>query len=165
MLRITLFTIITILYLIAFILFIRPSQKPFSQPKSYDGPLDTSRAVIHHTAGSKESDKDLSVEEIDRIHKERGWDGCGYHFVIRKDGTVEDGRPLSKLGAHAKGRNNYIGIALTGYDNFTVQQMNSLIVLLTDLDVKQIEKHHEECPGPGVDLEHIQIILDSLNVN
>jgi len=113
--------------------------------------VDTTKAVIHHTASH-----DASVAEIDRWHKERGWDCIGYHFVIRKDGTIEEGRTLEKNGAHAKGRNHYVGIALTGYDTFTVDQINSLKTLLKRLGITHIEGHHENCPGPGIDLEQIQ---------
>lgn len=42
-----------------------------------------------------------------------GWAGIGYHFVIRKDGTIERGRPLSVVGAHAQGDNLHtIGICM-----------------------------------------------------
>ena len=115
--------------------------------------MDYTKAVIHHTAGSALSDRDLTVEEIDRYHKERGWDGIGYHFLIRKDGTVYKGRPLWKKGAHAKGRNNYIGIALTGYQTFTDEQVSSLKKLLKDLGVTHVERHHEECPSDALDVE------------
>ena len=118
--------------------------------------MDHTKAVIHHTAGSKETDRDLAVGEIDRYHKEKGWDGIGYHFVIRKDGTVEKGRDINKIGAHAKGRNEYIGIALTGYDNFTHGQISALKNLLRESGVKHIERHHEECPGPELDMDDIR---------
>ncbi len=113
-------------------------------------PVDTSKAVIHHTAGSKASDRDLTVVEIDAMHKARGWDGIGYHFLIRKDGSIHKGRPLSKSGAHAKGRNHYVGIALTGFDDFTEAQKDSLTWLLRDYGISHIEPHHEQCPGPGL---------------
>ena len=113
--------------------------------------VDTSKAVIHHTASH-----DVSADTINDWHKERGWDGIGYHFVIRQNGQVETGRSLKKYGAHALGRNNYIGIVLTGYDNFTQAQLNSLVNLLKQLGVKNIERHHEECPGQGLDVESIQ---------
>lgn len=116
--------------------------------------IDLSKAVIHHTASH-----DVSAETIDKWHKERGWDGIGYHFVIRKDGTIEEGRNINKIGAHAKGRNNYIGIALTGYDKFTEEQKLSLIQLLLDLKVTHIERHHEECPGNGLNIEKIQKLI------
>ena len=112
--------------------------------------VDTTKAVIHHTAGSKLTDRDLTVKEIDRYHKERGWDGIGYHFVIRKNGQICKGRSLKKLGAHALGRNHYVGIALTGYDNFTQAQKDSLVQLLHYLGCTTVEPHHEQCPGPGL---------------
>jgi N-acetyl-anhydromuramyl-L-alanine amidase AmpD len=112
--------------------------------------VDTTKAVIHHTASP-----DVSAKVIDGWHKERGWDGIGYHFVIRKDGTIEEGRSLAKHGAHAKGRNHYVGITLTGYDDFTKAQITSLKKLLKDIGVKHIERHHENCPGTGLDIEQI----------
>ena len=116
--------------------------------------MDLTRAVIHHTAS-----KDVSVETIDRWHKERGWDGIGYHYVIRKDGTVYKGRLLTKFGAHAKSRNHYIGIALTGHDYFTRAQVSSLKNLLIELEIKEIERHHEECPGKGLDMDRVREAL------
>ena len=110
--------------------------------------LTLSKAVLHHTASP-----DVSVKEIDRWHKERGWDGIGYHFVIRADGSVEAGRPLNKAGAHAKGRNNWVGIALTGYDTFTDAQIKSLNALIKKLGITHVERHHENCPGKGLTIK------------
>jgi len=109
------------------------------------------KAVIHHTASH-----DVSAKEIDRWHRERGWNGIGYHFVIRFNGDIERGRSMDKLGAHAKGRNHYVGIVLTGYDVFTEHQKNSLVTLLKDLNIVHIECHHEQCPGKGLDLNEIR---------
>jgi len=57
-----------------------------------------------------------SVEDIDREHRSRGWkNGCGYHFVVRRDGTVEEGRPIEMIGAHCQYHNNHsIGICYEG---------------------------------------------------
>lgn len=107
--------------------------------------VDTKKAVIHHTASP-----DVSSQTIDQWHRERGWEGIGYHFVIRRDGSVEKGRRLCKLGAHALGRNNQVGIVLTGYDQFTSQQRSALVKLLNKLEVQSIERHHEKCPGIGL---------------
>lgn len=115
------------------------------------GEVDTSRAVIHHTASH-----DVSASTIDQWHKARGWDGIGYHYVIRSNGDIETGRDITKQGAHAKRRNNYVGIALTGYDTFTPEQVEALKVLLKTLEVSRIERHHEECPGVGLDIEKIR---------
>ena len=58
---------------------------------------------------------DIGAKDIDRWHREKGWLGCGYHKVIRRDGTVEDGRPMNKAGAHVRGINRQsIGICLAG---------------------------------------------------
>ena len=95
----------------------------------------TDMIVIHHTGNS--SDDDLSAADIHAIHQAQGWSGIGYHFVIRKDGTVEVGRPLDYLGAHAYGENNHtIGIHVCG--NFelvspTDAQIESLAKLIADL--------------------------------
>lgn len=83
------------------------------------GPMTTldSRAVrwlVYHTAGTPDG-LDTSAAAIHRYHKGKGWSGIGYHFVIRKDGKIEPGRPLTKQGAHVAGINDRaIGIAFSG---------------------------------------------------
>ena len=93
--------------------------------------------VILHCSATKES-QDIGLKEIDRWHKARKWKGCGYHFIIRRDGTTETGRPVTKRGAHAKGYNDCIGVCLVGgiddigkpEDNFTEAQHNSFYTLM-----------------------------------
>lgn len=113
--------------------------------------------IVHHTLSG-----DVSAAEINRWHmQERGWSEIGYHFLIRADGTIEMGRPVSKTGAHAKGRNAHsIGIALTGVDIFTPEQIVSLNKLVEELcfdgKIKKIERHRvgqNACPGTGLDVE------------
>lgn len=92
----------------------------------------TNMIVVHHTGNPV--DDDLSAEQIHASHKAQGWSGIGYHYVIRKDGTIEDGRPVWSVGAHAYGRNrDTIGIHVCG--NFelvapTEAQLNSLAELI-----------------------------------
>lgn len=71
----------------------------------------TRRIVIHHSAS-----QDVSAAEIHRWHRQKGWSGIGYHFVVRLDGTIEKGRPLETVGAHAgpNGNSDSIGVCLTG---------------------------------------------------
>jgi N-acetylmuramoyl-L-alanine amidase len=58
---------------------------------------------------------DIGASDIDRWHREKGWLGIGYHFVIKRDGTIENGRPITKQGAHVKGLNNRsIGVCMIG---------------------------------------------------
>lgn len=73
---------------------------------------DTNLIVIHHVG---EIDRDVSAEEIHEWHKGNGWSGIGYHMVIRKDGTIERGRPEETVGSHAYGFNaKSIGINIVG---------------------------------------------------
>ncbi len=118
--------------------------------------FDKTRAVIHHT-----NSHDVSIDTVRRWHvNDNGWDDVGYHFLIRANGDIEAGRPIGFHGAHAKGRNHYIGIALTGYDEFTAQQLESLLNLLVSLKIENIERHHERCPSEGIDVEALQNVLN-----
>ena len=79
----------------------------------------TDMIVIHHTGD--DVDDDLSAEQIHDIHLGNGWAGIGYHFVIRKDGTVEAGRPDWAIGSHAYGENSHtIGVHCCG--NFEIAE-------------------------------------------
>ena len=73
----------------------------------------TDMVVIHHTGCN---DIDASAEQIHEWHLANpGWVGIGYHYVIRKDGTIERGRPEWAIGSHAYGENSHtIGIHLSG---------------------------------------------------
>lgn len=61
------------------------------------------RIVVHCSATPE--GREHTAADIDRWHKERGWAGIGYHKVVRLDGTVEEGRPETKQGAHTLGYN------------------------------------------------------------
>ena len=72
--------------------------------------------------------------DIHRWHKERGFDGIGYHYVICEDGTTETGRPHYWSGAHVAGHNkDTLGVCLIGRDEFTDQQMGALVELYDKL--------------------------------
>lgn len=75
--------------------------------------------VIHHT-GFPDVDKDSTAADIHKYHQEHNqWAGIGYHYLIRKDGTIEQGRQPGKVGAHAFGHNGKsLGICLAG--NFEI---------------------------------------------
>lgn len=97
--------------------------------------------LVVHCAATKPS-MDIGWKEIDRWHRQRGWLKIGYHYVIRRDGTVEPGRELMEIGAHVKGYNSVsVGICLVGGidekgkpdNNFSDEQMAALGYLLTKL--------------------------------
>ena len=131
----------------------------------------TDKIVIHHTGNP--SDDDLSAAEIDASHKGQGWTCIGYHYVIRKDGTVEQGRPHWTVGAHAYRHNSYtIGIHVCG--NFeeaepTDAQVESAAMLLANLctdyslpiDRDHVVGHRElmstACPG-----EYLYEMMDTI---
>lgn len=73
----------------------------------------TDYVVLHHAAATA-----CSPYQVDSWHKANGWSGIGYHYFIRKDGTIYRGRPEWAIGAHASGKNNVsIGICVEGnYD-------------------------------------------------
>ena len=99
--------------------------------------MDFSFITVHCSATSPS--QDIGVAEIRSWHKNRGWRDVGYHFVIRRCGKVEIGRPLSQTGAHVKGHNKgNIGVCLVGgcnavqqpEDNFTFAQRKALFGLI-----------------------------------
>lgn len=128
----------------------------------------TDMIVIHHTGCN---DIDASAEQIHGWHINNGWAGIGYHFVIRKDGTIERGRPEWAVGSHAYGENSHtIGIHLSG--DFTqayptTEQVEKCALLIANLcedygiptDREHIVGHGElmstDCPGTN-----LQALLD-----
>jgi N-acetyl-anhydromuramyl-L-alanine amidase AmpD len=86
--------------------------------------------------------RDIGVEDIRRWHRARGWTDIGYHYVIRRDGTLETGREEGKIGAHVRGFNHgSLGVCLVGglsaeaqpLYNFTDAQMVRARALVRDL--------------------------------
>lgn len=119
----------------------------------------TDYIVIHHSATRKESD--IGAATIDRWHKERGWKGIGYHWVIRRDGRVEKGRNSGTVGAHVKGYNAISeGVCLIGglgehndqpEANYTLAQKTALRTLIGELRKRypeaEIVRHRDVDPG------------------
>lgn len=77
-------------------------------------PLTNVRYLVVHCAATS-ANMNIGAKEIERWHRERGFFSIGYHAVIRRDGTVEDGRALDQPGAHAKQYNSVsLGVCLVG---------------------------------------------------
>ena len=105
--------------------------------------------IIHCTATRPDwwsgKSAQQKTDEVRRWHVEdRGWSDCGYHHLIDRQGTVTEGRPLERTGAHAKGHNTgSVGISLFGghggnvsdqfEDNFTEDQDRALRELIAKL--------------------------------
>lgn len=119
--------------------------------------------IIIHCTATREG-QDMTVAQIDKIHRKNGWAGIGYHFVIYRDGTVHDGRDINKVGAHTAGFNTgSIGVCYVGgldkngkpKDTRTIKQKNSLYVLLCKLmmmyDIKEVKGHRDYSPDTNGD--------------
>lgn len=136
------------------------TEKRFTFFSELSARFSTKRIILHHTGGA---DIDATAEQIHQWHLEKGYAGIGYHFVIRKSGEVERGRPLWAIGAHAYGANNdSVGIHLSGDFNHnppTAAQIESAALLIANLaeqyniplDRKHILGHRDtistDCPG------------------
>ena len=76
---------------------------------------DVTEVVVHAT--ETYTNKNIGAIEINNIHNALGHDGIGYHYVIRRDGRLQRGRPINRKGEHAvvNGHNVYsIGLVLVG---------------------------------------------------
>lgn len=133
----------------------------WATPLSYN--FNPNMIVYHHTV-----ETNITPQRIDELHKARGWAGIGYHFYIRKDGTVYRGRPENVLGSHAPSVNNRaFGIALEGNFNVeyvTLSQMDSLVelskYLMEKYNITDLKRHKDvratECPGQNFPFEVIK---------
>ena len=129
--------------------------------------------VIHHTGNG--TDEDTDAETINKMHLANGWAGIGYHFVVRKDGSIERGRPENKIGSHCQGHNTgSLGIHLsgdyeTGSSNPPQAQLDATVNLIAHLCKKYkleanrttVRGHREFCDTacPG---KHLYPLLDKL---
>jgi len=131
--------------------------------------------IILHCSATPEG-RQHDVADIRRWHLKRGFNDIGYHYLIHIDGTIEEGRPLNKQGAHCSGQNRgSIGICYIGgmskdmkkaKDTRTQAQKDSLIKLMHELIYKYnkdmtIHGHNEyankACPSFNVQEEYANL--------
>ena len=90
--------------------------------------------IVIHCSDTSESD---CAEDIHRLHLSFGWEGIGYHKIIKQNGRIENGRPEFWVGAHVYGFNNEsLGICLIGKTNFNKKQFITLKKLLLQWKIK-----------------------------
>ena len=137
--------------------------------------------IIVHCAATREG-RDFTVEDITRWHKARGFATIGYHYVIYRDGSIHEGRPLEQIGAHCVGHNKHsIGICYIGgcasdgktpKDTRTSEQKEALLALLRRLKARfpnaTIHGHRDfaakACPSFDAFREYRQLALAILLV-
>lgn len=102
---------------------------------------------------------DVGIDWLRGVHRRAGYRDVGYHYAIRRDGSIEIGRPIDTEGAHVKGWNHVsVGICLIGgidskgraEDNFEPVQKATLKGLLLTLLKKypnaKIQGHRDFSP-------------------
>ena len=127
------------------------------EPGMFMSPDSVSYLIIHCSATRE--DRDYTPEQLKHDHLQRGFIDVGYHFYIRKDGSVTQHRRLNEVGAHCRPFNRCsIGICYEGgldtngkpKDTRTLKQRASLSGLLLDLHrqfPKAVIRGHNEMPG------------------
>ena len=119
---------------------------------------DSVRFLVLHCSASR-CNQDYSVEQLRRDHKARGFYDIGYHFYIRKDGTMTQHRKLLEVGAHARPYNRCsIGICYEGgldeqgkpcntLNSLQFERIKELLVVLKRLFPKAEIVGHRDLPG------------------
>ena len=132
----------------------------------------TNRIIIHHAEASN-----CTAQDIHQWHLNNGWSGAGYHFLVRKDGTVYRLRPENKIGAHASGSNaDSIGICFEGsYMTETMPQAQinagkELVAYLKQIyKISKVQAHREvcstNCPGKNFPFTEIANAKNINNIN
>lgn len=122
----------------------------------------TDLIVLHHADA-----KNCTAQDIHSWHLSRGWSGIGYHFFIRKDGSIYRGRPEDVIGAHASNYNSKsIGICFEG--KYTEESMpkaqleagKELVAYLKDkYKITSVKGHRDlmatDCPGSNFPFNEI----------
>ena len=143
--------------------------------------MDKITKIILHCSDSQDS-LDIGVKEIRSWHtmkppKGNGWTDVGYHFIIRRDGRIELGRPLDVKGAHVRGQNSdSIGVCWVGRAWASDKQLQAIYALLRglldkySLKVEDIWGHsqfdsHKTCPNLDMTFIRAQTLFTPIGVN
>ena len=126
------------------------------------------KIILHHAEASK-----CTVQDVHSWHLNNGWAGIGYHYFIRKDGSVYKGRPDGAIGSHCQGSNTgSLGICFEGNymkETIPTAQYNAGIDLIKYLRGKYgnltIYGHKEllatECPGSKFPLADFKALKEN----
>ena len=119
--------------------------------------INNIKYLVVHCSDTADN-QDLSGIDIHKMHLSFGWDGIGYHKIIKRDGIIENGRPEYWVGAHVRTmNNNSLGVCLIGRNKFSNEQFISLEIILLNwkkkypyskiLGHRDIIKTHKTCPN------------------
>lgn len=140
------------------------ASSPDQRLKNYD------HLIIHVTATGPNSD--IDDRDVDRMHRARGFNGCGYHAIIKRDGTWLDHdngamtRPMNVTGAHVGGcgpgwNRRSFGVSMVGgvdsqnrpENNMTTAQFDTLQAGIT-----RFLSLHPKGPGGVTVMGHRDLI-------
>ena len=138
-------------------------EKTYNWTGSLKDRASTKRIILHHAES-----KSCTADDIHRWHLANGWGGIGYHFFVRKDGSIYRGRPEGVVGSHAKGSNSdSIGICFEGsYMTETMSdvQINAgrelVAYLKNKYGIATVQKHKDVCSTncPGINFPFNAIV-------
>lgn len=135
------------------ILWLLLSLLAFRGPWAHSAEISRWSGIVVHWSDSAE----MTLDQCNEWHNARGWDGCGYNYIIQRSGAVDIARGFDRVGAHAKGYNSqFLGICFVGNTAPTPEQIAAWkdlkIKLEAKLGVLPIFPHADlgatECPGP-----------------
>lgn len=80
------------------------------------------KSVVVHISDSDH----MTPYECNEWHRERGWEGCGYNFVVEPDGILYVARGYEKVGAHVRGFNaRSLGFCFVTKDRASPEQLKT----------------------------------------
>lgn len=137
---------------------------------------DPKRVIVHcsvtkDTENAEDPSFGIGVDQIRDWHLKRNFSDVGYHWVIRRDGLLEPGRPEWKIGAHCKGQNtDTLGVCLVGTYKFLPVQIATLLSLYASIKKKNgiyfnnwfTHNHfnaHKTCPGFSDSILKVMLML------
>lgn len=137
---------------------------------------DITHIVLHHNGVPGRT-----IDDIRRTHLGFGWSDIGYHVVVHEDGTLHEGRPLWRPGAHMRGANRHtIGICYIGNGNDAPPNTRQWRALRNQVErwcdafalpIERVVGHrewervpgatrtHKTCPGRRFDLDQFRASL------
>jgi N-acetylmuramoyl-L-alanine amidase len=98
-----------------------------------------SGVVLHHSCGRG------GPETIHRAHLANGWRGIAYHYYVRTNGEIHEGRPEWAIGGHAVGAGAWLGICAEGNYDKTRKMPPAQLAALKGL-MRHIRRRH----GAGI---------------
>lgn len=113
--------------------------------------------IIHHTATP--TGKEYTLEQCNRDHRARGFEGCGYSAIISPTGELIESRGYRRIGAHARGFNSrFLGVAIVGTGSANQHQLDALRKYIQATEIAfgkmRILGHRDvgrtECPGENI---------------